>query len=89
MALWIVLCFRYCYSVAVIILVTYILVHTCMLLQDRFIEIDVLSCICVYLTLLDNAMLFSTVAIAIYITADCVRAPAALQPDRQENVCHL
>lgn len=89
MALWLVLCFRYCFSVTVIILVPYILVHTCKFLQDRFIEIDVLSCMCVYLTLLDNAMLFSTVAIAIYITADCVRAPTSLQPDRQENDCHL
>lgn len=71
MALWIVLCFRY-YSVAAIILVTYILVHTCKFLQGRFIEVDVLSCICAYLTLLDNAMLFSTVAKAIYITADNV-----------------
>lgn len=72
MALWIVLCFRYHYSFAANILVTHILVHTCKFLQGGFIEIDVLSCICAYLTLLDNAMLFSKAAIAISVTADSV-----------------
>lgn len=68
MTVCIVFCFT-CHSVTMNTLGIHIPLHMCKIQQGSYIEIDVLRCgTCAYLTLLDNALLFSKVAIAFYST---------------------
>lgn len=61
------------------ILVIHSLLHICKFLKGRFIEIVGLSCsVPAYLALLDDAVLFSKVTLAVHVTTNAVSAPAAL-----------